>query len=816
VQKTTLDEYFDLLTTTHSTNLVRKFLHEHHEVLFQNPLRYAVFAHRKDIVALLLELNVDVNATDLHGRTALHYAVNNRRTKIVQMLLAHKALHNADSQDNTPLHLALMDPEYLVLPILLEDYSAELSLDLIVKIIRNSNMPTKIRHAAYLYLVAKAPVALLREFAKDMDFKYVDSKGNGAVLVACQAGNIDALIWLCKTKAQPLTLAVYNTAGECPVLIATAHGQRDLLLDFLVRPVASGGCGLNPYVGNTVDNSDTVQTAIANGQVTLLKEFEHVIKFSIKQYDNYFNCPVALAIKGGHKEMLALLVKPVRKGGYGLSLNSVGQNPQQGSNAIECAIFYKQKELLRELVRPKSQGGFGCSFNVKKVLAFAIDKPEMLLELIRPVAEGGYGLDFKVCEKYFANHSVYRGSIANLKYAGIITLLHAGAREMLTDYIAAVYPEKQSAQLPSHLSTTVIAQGHAEILDDLVRPIAQGGFGLTLDFNAIVTAIFHNRCQILLKLMRPIKDGGFGVTADVQTVMHQIFCYNDFPLEAFFLFTIDHFNKLNLENGIDTAISWVNGIQLYTAESLRGYADYPPKDLREKRSIEFKKVLANHYKELISHCFHNEKKEDAHKIAMALEDISPGEGLFHIAEISNRAGSYLDAFQYFLKAFAIKDSPLHERSGCAMANLILSGKVVVAGDKKLYEVSRPLLDWHSDLDFMQDRAIKAYQYLHGGISEASIELRNCLDQILAGNLCNSYDISKVVTWQHEALIKYNDYYVETAPALLNEPACRRSQAHANQVLRELMSPSKYTPRFVMPTDKQETPNDNNLPASKGF
>ena len=814
MQKTTLDEYFDLLTTTHSTNLVREFLHEHHEVLMQNPLRYAVFANRKDIVELLLELHVDINGTDLQGRNALHYAVSNRRTKIVEILIAHKALHNPDNQNKTPLDLALMDPEYLMLPTLLEDYSAELSLDQIVKIIRNNEMPVKIRHAAYLYLVAKGPVALLREFAIYMNFNYTDSKGNDAVLVACQTGNIDALIWLCKAKAQPLTLKVRNTAGDYPVLIATAHGQRDLLMDCLVQPVSSGGCGLQIHVKNTATTYyDTVQTAIANGQVTLLKELEHVIKFSIKQYDDHYFSPVPLAIKGGHKEMLALLIKPVRKGGYGLSLNSVG-NPQHGSNAIECAIFYKQKELLRELVRPKSQGGFGCSFNVRDVLAFAINKPEMLLELIRPVAQGGHGLDFNV----YAKHPADRG-LENLKLERITTLVNAGERELLTDYIAAVYPDKKSIQIAAYIANAVITQGHIEILDDLVRPIAQGGFGLILDSNAILSAILHNKCNILLKLMKPIKDGGFGVTIDVETVIQRVMSNNtDFPLDAFFQFLIDHFNKLHLENGIDTAIKWVKNTPIYTAQSFQGYPDFPHKALRERRSIEFKKALANHYKELIPLCFQNGKKMDVHNIVNTLEEISPDEGQFFKGEIFNREGHFLAAFEYYLKAFQIKDSAIHDRIGCALANLILSGKVVLG------DAQRPNLNWDLDLAFMQYQAITAYQYLHGGVSESSVELRNCLDQILAGNLCNPYDIGKAVTWQHEALIKYNEYYSEKAPALLHEPACRKSQAHANQVLRELMSaqsgkqessPAKYSPRFVMPADKH-TPNDNNRSASKGF
>lgn len=806
MQKATLDEYFGLLTTTHSTNLVREYLHLHPEVLQQNPLSYAIFANRKDVVELLIELGVDINERDAQGRTALRYAVSNRRIKIVELLIAKNALHHLDNEGKGPLQIALMDPEYLVLPMLLESYSADLNLDDVVAIVQNLNMPVKIRHAAYLYLVAKAPVALLRELAKDMDFNYVDSKGNGAVLVACQAGNTDALIWLCRSKAQPLSLDVRNLAGDCPVLTATAHGQRDLLMDCLLKPVASGGCGLSIHARNIHTNNNAVRTAVANGHVELMKELGQVSKSSKR-----FVHDMEIAIEAGQTEILALLVKPVRKGGYGLSVSSLGKS------AIELAIKSKQKRLLRELVRPKSEGGFGCSFAVISIYNFVIDKPEMLLALVRPVAQGGHGMVFKECEKYYAKNQ----TITYRKLQCIRALINAGERELLTDYIAAVYLNKQSIQFVSDLADDAIAKGHTEILADLVSPFAQGGLGIILDYNSIYFAIKHNRNQILLKLIKPIKDGGFGVKMDLAQIMQYALCQSDdIPLEAIFVLLMDHFDKFLIENGINAAITWVKNTPIYTAISLsRG--EYPAKDLRMKRSIEFKMALTDHYKELIALNIKNENTVDAQKIVSALEEISPGEGLLCVAEISKKTKNYVAAFQNYLAAYHITNLPSHEAVGCELANMILTGNVVLTQDGILCDISKLSLDFDMDVDIMQDRAIKAYRYLHGGQSEMSVELRNCLDQILAGNMCNPYDIGKVI-WQHEALIKFHDYYAETTPEMLNEPACRASQAHANQVLREFMttqaakqepSPSRFSPRFAMPADRPKDPNQS---GSKDF
>ena len=68
------------------------------------PMHAACKGRHYDSVKLLLEYNAGVAVRDNHGKTALHIAVANRCSEIVELLLKHGS--NVDDYGSTPLHYA--------------------------------------------------------------------------------------------------------------------------------------------------------------------------------------------------------------------------------------------------------------------------------------------------------------------------------------------------------------------------------------------------------------------------------------------------------------------------------------------------------------------------------------------------------------------------------------------------------------------------------------------------------------------------------------------------------------------------------------
>ncbi|EIE24977.1 hypothetical protein COCSUDRAFT_83670, partial [Coccomyxa subellipsoidea C-169] len=92
------------------------------------PLMSVVSAGREEAVDLLLGTEIDVNAKNSSGQTALHYAASKaRKPSVIRALLAKGAnVNTKDSTGSTPLHRACSAGRFEAVRILVEEGKAKL------------------------------------------------------------------------------------------------------------------------------------------------------------------------------------------------------------------------------------------------------------------------------------------------------------------------------------------------------------------------------------------------------------------------------------------------------------------------------------------------------------------------------------------------------------------------------------------------------------------------------------------------------------------------------------------------------------------
>lgn len=278
-----------------------------------------------------------------------------------------------------------------------EDYSIVCDLDDVESIFIDAAQDLKVRYAAYLYLVAKAPLSTIVRLATHMDFSYRDSSGCSAVLVAVKSGNRENLTWLLHNT--DITLAGTDASGRCPIRLAIMHDQLEMLM-LLTKSVKKGGCGLSIKITDPRGN-DAVLIAAAQGRLTILKKLvtaKHKGGFglSLNSKNKYGSDLVLVAAANGQIAVLQSLITKKKEGGFGLSLDVKNHN---GNDAVLSAAACGEIAMLDFLVKPISNGGCGLSLDTKNykgidVVGIVIEKDEceMLQHLLSSKEKGGCGL----------------------------------------------------------------------------------------------------------------------------------------------------------------------------------------------------------------------------------------------------------------------------------------------------------------------------------------------------------------------------------------------------------------------------------------
>ncbi len=828
-------------------DLVRSMIHigidiNQTDEMKRGALHYAAFNEKRLDMLKLLCAKGARQLPDEIGNTPLHYATSLKNQKAIRILLRqHKDtdLTSKNKKEETVLKLAINDHNCKVIKLLLNPHVAH-DLDEISKLITNPEVDdNEIQELAFIYLIGRAGLDELKKLATTLHFDYTNPKASKAILTAVSFGRRDILAWL--NRELGLSLDVKNDNGIGPVLKAAAHGQIEMLRE-LVKPPIEGGFGLSLDVEDS-EGYDPISIAVENGKVKMLLELLkplgeggfglsldvednkaqqlvvsavtnnlvemlHVLVglgLSLDLKDNQGNDPILIAAAKNKVEMLHELHKPLNKGGFGLSLDTVDK---YGNGPVLTAAALNKVEILHELVKPKTEGGFGLSIHVKNkfgsnpvLVAASNGATKMLHELVKPKTEGGFGLLLNVKDTKGRNpvlKAVGNGQIEMLHE--LVKPKHEGGFGLSLDIKDA---------LGANPVLRAVEGGRIEMLRELVKPKPEGGFGLSLNTQnnhghcPIMIAVTLNEFEMLRELVKPIKEGGFELflvnldylMRNAKTSETTIFIFNH------------HFNHL-LQHDVQQAIDWSKEIY-----KLDGLKINPP---------QFKELIINRYKELIQFYLHitndNDTVVDKNNLELemvinAFREISMYEVDFYLGEIYSQASNFAEAFEYYRKASEYKEHTIN--ANIELVNLIFSGYVVLKPDGTLdeeatYEMSDILSQEEkrseagSTLEIMQDRAIKAYEYLPNDSSEDVLRLKNRLDQIMAGNLNVSQ--SDQIIWQPSATNKYREYYFSQKKFdLLGAKAFNDSLDH---ILREYqkLSPSIASPR----SNEKPGVNNNNV------
>ncbi len=605
-------EWTNLILSPASYNEIQGWLNKNKNLISRGELLLnTVLTNREDVVSLLLELNANIHGRDRWNRSPLHHAAAlSKRIGILKLLVENHAPQFADDTGNTPLHYATYDDNLAAISILLsvkedfdltcknnqgltviqialanqnskalkiflEAYTRKIDSEDIQRILNNLSLDdNSVQSAVYLYLIAQEKLEVLQNLPEKINFKYCDSYGWGAVLVAVQRGREDVLVWLVEKRG--LALQVDDNCKLDPVIIAVAYRQKDMLA-LLVKPTHEGGYNLSL---NRPGGYSPVLAAAKYGQPAMLEILvkpteEGGYNLSLDVKGKFGWGPVLMAIVNGEQETLRKLHNPIEKGGYGLSLDIVDND---GWGPIHVAVNCGQQAMLKILLTPIEEGGYGLLMDANDyrpvLIATGNGNHAMLRLLTKPKEIGGYNLSLNIVDHSGCNP--------------VLMAIRNGRPEMLQQLIKS--KDKGGYGLSLNVVDKngqgpvlfAICEGAQEMLQELVKPTESGGYGLLLNvendqgYGPVILALLNKRHDILSLLLKPIDEGGYGLLPNFgQQIDH--FLAIAYKASIFRkIFTL-HFKQLVKEN-YETGLIWAKNcyekfntkaVVLMVGESLR-------------------------------------------------------------------------------------------------------------------------------------------------------------------------------------------------------------------------------------------------------
>lgn len=297
--------------------------YDNEEMLLEAEKKYMEAAKRNDVEAMkVLGRGVNVNAKNVHNRTALHYAVACRNLEAVDVLLRRRAkLDLQDKYGVSPIHLAAWFGSLAILKLLVQG-----GADQRIENMEGMNM----MHCA----AVNDHVDIVTYIVDDLQMKELDKEdnlGNRPFAVAAEHGSVKMLQMLMEEPYKMSTMAE-NKNGDTPLHLAARNGHLEalqmLLTQFEIRNevndagetalylAASGAytdcvialldadCDPNITTTNRTSPLHVVCERGYTAVVTIL--VDHGTELNIQ--NQHFQTPFHLAVKYGHNTVMKTLL----------------------------------------------------------------------------------------------------------------------------------------------------------------------------------------------------------------------------------------------------------------------------------------------------------------------------------------------------------------------------------------------------------------------------------------------------------------------------------------------------------------------------
>ena len=355
------------------------------------PLHLAIGKGHKDIVSLLLNEGCPINVVNSEGASVLHYAALLAQIHLIELLSEQGLDVNIDDDEGpTPLHCVATNGQLESGPTLLKLGGRESMIKVsgtggtplhlavgkghkdIVSLLLNEGCPINVVNsegASVLHYAAHFGQIHLIEMLSEqgLDVSIGDDKGWTPLHYAAVNGQLESVRTLLKLGGRESMTKVSGTGGT-PLHLAVAGGHKDI-----VSLLLNEGCPIN--VVNS-EGASVLHIAILHGQIHLIEmlaeqgldvnigddkgwtplhyaaaygQLESVHKLlwlggrkSVEEVAGKHGTPLHLAVAGGHKDIVSLLLNE------GCPINVVDS---EGASVLHCAGQYGHFHMMEMLSR---------------------------------------------------------------------------------------------------------------------------------------------------------------------------------------------------------------------------------------------------------------------------------------------------------------------------------------------------------------------------------------------------------------------------------------------------------------------------------